>query len=45
MRNASHNSHKVGVYTHLALGYPDKDERPILQHVIQVEDRLHYNKW
>ncbi|NLJ95542.1 MAG: hypothetical protein GX321_00185 [Clostridiales bacterium] len=29
----------------LIMRNPDKDEKPILQHVIQVEDRLHYNKW
>lgn len=29
----------------LILRNPDKDEKQILQHVIQVEDRLYYNKW
>lgn len=30
---------------YLALGYPSKDEKPIPQHLIQAEDRIHYNRW
>lgn len=30
---------------YLALGYPAKDEKPIIQHKVQAEDRIHYNKW
>jgi hypothetical protein len=30
---------------YLALGYPSKDEKPIPQHEIQAEDRMHFNKW
>ena len=30
---------------YLALGYPAKNEKPILQHRVQAEDRIHLNKW
>ena len=30
---------------YLALGYPSKKEKPIAQHKIEVEDRLHFNQW
>jgi nitroreductase len=30
---------------YLALGYPAKNEKPILQHIVQAEDRIHLNKW
>ena len=31
---------------YLALGYPDENcSKPIPQHIIRAEDRMHFNKW
>jgi nitroreductase len=30
---------------YLALGYPSEDVKPLLQHSIKVDDRMHFNKW
>lgn len=30
---------------YLALGYPSENVKPIEQHKINVEDRMHFNKW
>ncbi|MGQ9778596.1 MAG: hypothetical protein ACUVRM_01790 [Bacillota bacterium] len=33
------------VACYLALGYPDKKAKLPKQHIIKVEERMHFNKW
>jgi nitroreductase len=30
---------------YIALGYPDKNAKPVKQHAISAEERIHFNKW
>jgi nitroreductase len=46
LRNILNIPEEYAVPCYLALGYPDQNtSKPILQHKIRTEDRIHYNKW
>ena len=37
------NEYEIPCY--IALGYPREDAKPISQHIVRAEERMHFNKW